>query len=168
MARRCRPGDESAVTACRCARDHPEVEVDPDQREQAWHFRRGGFQPLVRIGRSPASLRAGDHFDSTTSRARVRVHDASEYMRRLYDRVREKRIDVDEIVIRRNSLDDLVLVLAWRAKVTGRVVGIVLPTGIEVRQTLRADQIHLLSSRYGRHARSYIPLYERGSPTALL
>ena len=54
------------------------------------------------------------HFDSATSRARVRVHDASEYMSRLYGLVREKRIDIDEIMIRKNSLDDLFLALAGR------------------------------------------------------
>lgn len=54
------------------------------------------------------------HFDQSSSRARVLVRGAAEFMRGLYDLAREKSVEIDEIVIRKKNLDDLFLSLAGR------------------------------------------------------
>lgn len=52
------------------------------------------------------------HYDSSTSRARILVRNASDYLFRLYSVVRDKEIKVGDIVVRQKTLDDLFLTLA--------------------------------------------------------
>ena len=53
-------------------------------------------------------------YDSVTLRVRILVRNASDFLSRLYGFVRDKPIKIDEVVVRKKTLDDLFLTLTDR------------------------------------------------------
>ncbi|WP_137936789.1 ABC transporter ATP-binding protein [Chitinivorax sp. B] len=66
-----------------------------------------------------AELRQNDNvisysYDQVSAKARILVHNGSDFLFRLSEFVRERKIDIDEIIVRKKTLDDLFLSLAGR------------------------------------------------------
>ncbi|WP_215796473.1 ABC transporter ATP-binding protein [Paludibacterium paludis] len=53
-------------------------------------------------------------YDRESAKARILVHNGSDFLFRLSAFVRERKVDIDEIIVRKKTLDDLFLSLAGR------------------------------------------------------